>query len=181
MTDISRRSFLRGTAGATLALPWREAPAAALGRLAKSPAKRMAIFYVPIGVVRRAFFPGEKEATLPKFRGFDEKTRIKGIQYPSGFSPIEWTPTLEPLKELQEHITFITGLDRTFQSGTDVHAQCASCFISSAAPFTIKTSAWPLDRTLDHLVADQAGKDTPFRPLEFSCTSHKDNKESIYF
>jgi hypothetical protein len=181
MTDISRRSFLRGATGATLALPWLEAPAAALGRLAKSPAKKMAIFYVPIGVVRRAFFPGEKEATLPKFRGFDEKNRIKGIQYPSGFSPIEWTPTLGPLKELQEHITFITGLDRTFQSGTDVHAQCASCFISSAAPFTIKTSAWPLDRTLDHLVADQAGKDTPFRTLEFSCNSHKDNKESIYF
>ena len=181
MTELSRRTFLRGAAGATLALPWLEAPAAALGNLEKSPAKRMAIFYVPIGVVRRAFFPGEKEATLPKFRGFDEKNRIKGIKYPAGFSPIEWTPTLGPLKELQEHITFITGLDRTFQSGTDVHAQCASCFISSAAPFTIKTSAWPLDRTLDHLVADQVGKDTPFRTLEFSCNSHKDNKESIYF
>ena len=72
MTELSRRTFLRGAAGATLALPWLEAPAAALGNLEKSPAKRMAIFYVPIGVVRRAFFPGEKEATLPKFRGFDE-------------------------------------------------------------------------------------------------------------
>jgi hypothetical protein len=181
MTDISRRSFLRGAAGATLALPWLETPAAALGAGAKGPAQRLAVFYVPIGVVRRAFFPGEKEATLPKFRGFDEKNRIKGIKYPVGFSPIEWTPTLDSLKELRKHITFITGLDRTFQSGTDVHAQCASCFLSSAAPFTIKTSAWPLDRTLDHLVADQVGKDTPFRTLEFSCNSHKDNKESIYF
>ena len=41
--------------------------------------------------------------------------------------------------------------------------------------------AWPLDRTLDHLVADVVGTETPFRTLEFSCNSHQDNKESIYF
>ncbi|MEL6898670.1 MAG: DUF1552 domain-containing protein, partial [Planctomycetota bacterium] len=40
---------------------------------------------------------------------------------------------------------------------------------------------WPLDRTLDHLVADQIGTRTPFPTLEFSCNSHRDNKESIYF
>ena len=62
-----------------------------------------------------------------------------------------------------------------------VIAQCASCFLSSAAPFTVSTSAWPLERTLDHVVADKIGTETPFRTLEFSCNSHKDNKESIYF
>jgi hypothetical protein len=72
-------------------------------------------------------------------------------------------------------------MDRTFQQGTDVHAQCASCYLSSAPPYTIKGTAWPLNRTLDHLVADVAGKETPFSTLEFSCNSHKDNKESIYF
>ena len=36
-------------------------------------------------------------------------------------------------------------------------------------------------RTLDHLVADHVGTQSPFRTLEFSCNSHRDNKESIYF
>ena len=65
--------------------------------------------------------------------------------------------------------------------GTDVHAQCASCYLSSAPPFSIEGTAWPLDRTLDHLVADKVSANTPFSTLEFSCNSHRDNKESIYF
>lgn len=72
-------------------------------------------------------------------------------------------------------------MDRTFQNGTDVHAQCACCYLSSAVPYSIDNSALPLDRTLDHLVADEIGTQTPFSTLEFSCNTHKDNKESIYF
>ena len=48
-------------------------------------------------------------------------------------------------------------------------------------PFGVTQSAYPLARTLDHVVADSIGGQTPFRTLEFSCNSHKDNKESIYF
>jgi hypothetical protein len=91
------------------------------------------------------------------------------------------TPTLRPLEGFKTKINLITGMDRTFQQGTDVHAQCASCYLSSAKPYTIKGTAWPLDRTLDHLVADHVGAKTPFPSLEFSCNSHNDNKESIYF
>ena len=38
-----------------------------------------------------------------------------------------------------------------------------------------------IDRTLDQVIADQVGQETPFRTLEFSCNSHQDNKESIFF
>ena len=93
----------------------------------------------------------------------------------------ELTPTMRPLDSVKDKINLITGLDRTFQIGTDVHAQCASCYLSSAMPYSIKKSAWPLDRTLDHIVADSIGTETPFPTLEFSCNTHKDNKESIYF
>ena len=34
---------------------------------------------------------------------------------------------------------------------------------------------------MDHIIADKIGRDTPFKTLEFSCNSHKDNKESIQF
>lgn len=178
MKHTTRRSFLRGASGTLLSLPWLESFSAVTA--ASGPAKRMAIFYVPIGVVRRGFFPGEAEAAIPKFTS-SQKEIARKMEIPAGVHPLELTPTLEPLEKVKSKISLITGLDRTFQNGTDVHAQCASCFLSSAPPFSIKSSAWPLDRTLDHLVADKIGNDTPFRTLEFSCNSHRDNKESIYF
>ena len=174
----NRRTFLRGVGGGILALPALES--IAFGSAGNRPAQRIAFYYVPIGVVRRGFFPGEQSAKLPAFNGGD----MKEIAQPDrgvGSWPLELTPTLEPLDSCRDKVTMITGLDRTFQIGTDVHAQCASCFLSSAAPFTIESSAWPLDRTLDHIIADHLGESTPFKTLEFSCNSHRDNKESIYF
>ena len=142
----------------------------------------MAHFYVPIGVVRRGFFPGEQDHVIPK-GNLGNFRKSLGKQDPNYFvRPLEeLTPTMEPLEDFRDQVNLITGMDRTFQAGTDVHAQCASCYLSSAEPWTVKGSAWPLDRTLDHLVADEVGTTTPFRTLEFSCNSHRDNKESIYF
>lgn len=180
--ETTRRSFLRGAGGAVLALPWLEslatgAPAGRHG--SQHPPQRIAFYYVPIGVVRRGFFPGERHAGLPAFNG--DVSAIIETTTSVGFHEIDLAPTLEPLAEVRDKVTLITGLDRTFQIGTDVHAQCASCFLSSAAPFTVKRSAWPLERTLDHVIADTVGHSTPFRTLELSCNSHRDNVESIYF
>ena len=181
MTKIlSRRHFLRGLGGTALALPWLES-LAATGSASGVPL-RMVQFYVPIGVVRRGFFPGEADDVIPK-GNLGNVMRSLGKQDPKFHAkPLtQLTPTLQPLERIKHKITLITGMDRTFQQGTDVHAQCASCFLSSAKPYTIEGSAWPLDRTLDHIVADHIGQTTPFRTLELSCNSHKDNKESIYF
>ena len=98
-----------------------------------------------------------------------------------GTHPLQLTPTMQPLAKVKDKVTLITGLDRDFQPGTDVHAQCASCFLTSAAPYSVKRSPYPQARTLDHIIAVQLGKETPFRTLEFSSNSHKDNKESIQF
>ena len=176
---VSRRSFLLGAGGAALALPWLESAAAGARGAARRPPVRLAVYYVPIGVVRRGFFPGEQHAGLPVFNG--DLSAIVETTTTVGSHEIRLTPTLEPLEPVKDEVSLVTGLDRTFQIGTDVHAQCASCFLSSAAPFTVETSAWPLDRTLDHVVADSVGDGTPFRTLELSCNSHRDNKESIYF
>lgn len=179
MRNTSRRSFLRGAGGAVLSLPWLESVASAARGAKRRPPLRLGFFYVPIGVVRRGFFPGERHAGLPAFNG--DLSAITETKTAVGSHPIEFTPTLEPLEPVRDKVALVTGLDRTFQIGTDVHAQCASCFLSSAAPFTVSSSAWPLERTLDHLVADHVGLRTPFRTLELSCNSHRDNLESIYF
>lgn len=180
--SISRRTFLRGAGGSTLSLPWLESLALGSEGAAASSALRMAHFYVPIGVVRRGFFPGEQDDIIPK-GNLGNVMKSLGKQNPNhSVQPLEQlTPTLQPLENLKSQVNLITGMDRTFQQGTDVHAQCASCYLSSAKAYTVEGTAWPLDRTLDHLVADQVGKTTPFRTLEFSCNSHRDNKESIYF
>ena len=175
----SRRHFLRGLGGAALSLPWLESVAAGTST---SVPLRMAHYYVPIGVVRRGFFPGEADDVIPK-GNLGNVMKSLGKQDPN-FSVKalgELTPTMKPLEKFRDRINLITGMDRTFQQGTDVHAQCASCYLSSARPYTVEGTAWPLDRTLDHIVADSIGGQTPFPTLEFSCNSHKDNKESIYF
>ena len=180
MKNTTRRTFLRGIGGAVLALPWLES--LSLASSMAPVAKRMVHFYVPIGVVRRGFFPGEADHVIPKGNLGDVMSSL-GKQDPSFHvsSLGELTPTMQPLERVKKKITLITGMDRTFQQGTDVHAQCASCFLSSAPPNAVQGSAWPLDRTLDHIVADHVGTKTPFSTLEFSCNSHRDNKESIYF
>ena len=82
---------------------------------------------------------------------------------------------------MRNKVSLITGIDRTFQHGTDSHAQCASCFLTSVAPYEVKNSAYPLTRTLDHVAADSIGQTTPYSTLELSCNDHKNNIESIYF
>ena len=178
MQTTSRRKLLRGIGGATLALPWLESLAKT--PLQEKPPKRAAWFYVPIGVVRRGFFPGESEAAIPKFTGSRTEV-VTDAELSVGLHDWQLTPTQEPLQRVKDKLTFITGLDRTFQEGTDVHAQCASCFLTSAAPHTVTQSPYPQARTFDHVIAETLGKHTPFRTLEFSCNSHKDNKESIQF
>ena len=164
--------------GSILALPWMES-------LATSPsqavAQRLAFYYVPIGVVRRAFFPGEENGITPLFNRDNFTADETKTNLTEGEHPLELTATMKPLERLKDKVSLITGLDRTFQPGTDVHAQCASCFLSSASPFSVKHSPYPQARTLDHIVAEKIGGRTPFKTLEFSCNSHKDNKESIQF
>ena len=163
-----------------MALPWFES--LGIAAPSKGIAQRMAHFYVPIGVVRRGFFPGEADHVIPK-GNLGNVMKSLGKQNPNfDVKPLEdLTPTMQPLEAFKGKVNLITGMDRKFQNGTDVHAQCASCYLSSAVPYSIKQSAWPLDRTLDHIVADKIGTRTPFRTLEFSCNTHRDNKESIYF
>ncbi len=183
--SLSRRLFLAGAGGTALSLPWlesyRSTAAAGESHQECGPAQRLAFFYLPNGIVRRGFFPGESDREIPKFAGQNNVWRFEGQVVPPGRHPITLTPTLASLHKVRNKISLITGLDRTFQHGTDSHAQAASCFLTSAAPFGVKNSAYPLSRTLDHIAADTIGQSTPYSTLELSCNDHKNNIESIYF
>ncbi|MED5586443.1 MAG: DUF1552 domain-containing protein [Verrucomicrobiota bacterium] len=178
---VSRRRFIKCAGGATLSLPWLESFANPGKRKDKTPPQRLAFFYLPNGITRRGFFPGEGDRGLPQFAGQNNVWRFDGKTVPAGRHPLTLTPTLEPLQKMRGKVSLITGMDRTFQHGTDSHAQCASCFLTSVAPYEVKNSAYPLTRTLDHIAADSIGQATPYSTLELSCNDHKNNIESIYF
>lgn len=149
--------MLRG-AGATLALPLLEMMGGKAS--AASPVKppvRTAFFYIPNGVVQRSWHPGETG------KGF------------------KLSPTLEPLAGVREKITLLTKLDRVKVAGTDGHAQAGACYLSSAAPDELSPAGYPLKKTIDQIIAAEAGKHTAFRSLELSCNPYEDNKESVYF
>ena len=122
---------MSNTAGATMALPCLESFTGA-NSVNTTPATRLAIFYVPIGVVRRGFFPGEQDATIPKFTSSQEEVPVD-VDIPVGLHPFETlTPTQQPLGDIKDKVTLITGMGRFYKNGSDVHAQCGSCFLSSA-------------------------------------------------
>lgn len=179
----SRRRFIRLAGGGILGLPWLESFAAANAPASTdtAPPQRLAFFYLPNGIVRRGFFPGEGDRTLPKFASQKNVWRFEGPSPKPGRHELQLTPTLEPLAAVRDQVTLITGLDRVFQFGTDSHAQAASCYLTSVAPYEVENSAYPLARTMDHIAADHIGRNTPWPTLELSCNDHKNNIESIYF
>ncbi len=182
--SISRRQFLR-TNGAVLSLPFLPSLAGAATK-APAPAKKLVIMYVPNGLVRRCFFPGEENGTLPGFVGgfnADKTKNQKRKQNKPGIYPLKLTSTMKPLAPHIKDITLVTGLDRSFKNGQDVHAQGASCYLTSLSPEQAAKAGerYPNGRSLDQVIGDHVGKTTAYNTLEISCNGFKQGKESIYF
>ena len=183
----SRRQFLRSRS-ALLALPFLpslamgdETPAAGI-----KPRKKLVIVYMPNGIVRRCFFPGEENRDSPDFIGGFDADRIKNeqrLKSTPGTYPLELTSTMQPLADHINDITLITGLDRSYKNGQDVHAQGASCYLTSLSPeqAAAKGIAHPNGRTLDQVIGDAVGQSTIFNTLEISCNGFTAPREPIEF
>ncbi len=154
---LSRRTLLRGT-GVALALPWLDAmrPAIAGPRGGETP-KRFAWVYIPNGVVQDAWHPSKVGADW------------------------QMTPSLEPLAPFREQLNVFTGLDREFRGGTGVHAQAGCCWLTSSPPTQALDGGFPVNTSLDQLIARQVGQDTLLPSLELSCNDHANQKETRYF
>lgn len=184
--NVTRRHFLK-TNGAALSLPFLHSLGNADGAVASpKPSKKLVIMYVPNGLVRRCFFPGEEDGELPGFvGGFNADKIKKQKRKPNkpGIYPLELTSTMQPLKEHMKDVTLVTGLDRTFKNGQDVHAQGASCYLTSLSPEQAaeKGVRHPNGRSLDQVIGDNIGHSTVLKTLEISCNGFKAGKESIFF
>ena len=187
MIDFSRRSVLRG-GGATLLLPFMDSLAwsqKTTDPIVK-PSKKLAIVYLPNGIVRRCFFPGEENAEIPEFIGgfnADKTKNERRFHNQPGTYSLDLTSTLEPLRSHVNDITLITGLDRTYKNGQDVHAQGASCYLTSVSPEQAENLglAHPNGRTLDQLIGDSIGYSSIYNTLEISCNGFTAPKDPIEF
>jgi|TARA_B110000881_G_C18570831_1_gene515463 hypothetical protein len=185
--DFNRRGFLK-TQGSVLLLPLLPSLAHGFSRSyqADGPSKKLLIMYIPNGIVRRGFFPGEEQSELPKFvGGFNaDKTksdlRVKNVP---GEYPLELTSTMQPLKDHSDDITLITGLERSYKNGQDVHAQGASCYLTSLSPGQAEEGGFrhPNGRSLDQVIGDATGHSTIYNTLEVSCNGFRAPKEPIEF
>lgn len=185
--NITRRKFLK-TSGATLTLPFLHSLAGAADRTVNgaAPSKKLVIMYIPNGIVRRCFFPGEENAELPGFIGGFDADKIKAQRRKEnkpGVYPLELTSTMQPLADLTGDVTLITGLERSYKNGQDVHAQGASCYLTSISPQQAAERGLPHPngRTLDQVIGDTVGHSTIFNTLEISCNGFTAGKEPIEF
>ena len=182
--SLTRRNFLKVN-GAVLTLPFMPSLAGEIKK-GEKPAKKLAMMYIPNGIVRRGFFPGEEEATLPGFvGGFNAdktKNKVRKENTP-GIHKLEFTSTQQPLKEHHKDVTLVTGMDRTFKNGQDVHAQGASCYLTSVSPEQAAEKGWkyPNGRSLDQVIGDRVGRGNILKTLEISCNGFAKPKEDIYF
>ena len=184
---FSRRAVLRG-GGATLLLPFMESISCAQNASAAvaAPSKKLAIVYLPNGIVRRCFFPGEQNADIPSFIGgfnADKTKNERRFHNEPGVYPLELTSTMEPLKTHINDFTLVTGLDRTYKNGQDVHAQGSSCYLTSVSPEQAEAQglAHPNGRTLDQVIGDSIGYSSIYKTLEISCNGFTAPKEPIEF
>ena len=184
---LTRRNFLK-TKGAVLTLPFMPSLLHADEKATNgaTPSKKLMLMYIPNGIVRRCFFPGEEEAELPSFIGgfnADKTKKERRLENVPGIYPLELTSTMEPLKDVAKDITMVTGLERSYKNGQDVHAQGASCYLTSLSPMQAQEQGiqHPNGRSLDQVIGDAIGHSTIFNTLEVSCNGFRAPKEPIEF
>ncbi len=148
---VSRRALLRG-AGAAVGLPFLDAmvPAFAGSKAASLQSKnRLAVVYVPNGIVMKYWTPAETGANFPLLR------------------------ILEPLAPFRDDFTMITGLDqncgRALGDGPGDHARAAASYLTGVHPKKTAGADIRNGVSFDQIAASAAGKETRFASLELGC------------
>ena len=145
-THLSRRRFLNGV-GVTMALPFLESMIPAFAReqavKAAMPRTRLGCIYFPHGAIMPKWTPATEGA---------------------GFQLSE---ILQPLKPFHSQINVISDLEHKLAYGSGAtanHNRSAAAYLSGAFA---KTGAEPhLGITVDQVVAQKLGQDTPLPSLE---------------
>ena len=140
--SISRRTILRG-AGAAVALPFLEAMVPGFtptAQTAANPLKRFGAVFVPLGE-RPGYW-------TPKNVGAD----------------FDFTPILKPLEPFRNSMTVISELCDPL----DGHAVTVAAWLSGSIPFRTIAENVKAGTTIDQVIANKIGQDTPLPSLELA-------------
>ncbi len=148
---LSRRTVLKG-AGVSLALPLLDAmvPAAtALGQTAAAPKMRTGFFYIPHGAIMHNTAHGPAmDRWTPTGAGTD----------------FQLSPILGPLEPYKDYVTSFANLENAASAGS-VHTINPATWLSATRPDG--TGANPsMAPTLDQIIAQEIGQETPLPSLE---------------
>jgi len=142
---LARRTFLSGM-GVVVGLPLLEAMVPAFTALAQTAAKPRARFgavYFPNGAIVEQWIPDQAGA---------------------GF---EFKPILKPLEAFKDQMVLVTNLTRS-HPGSQVgdHAVSAAGFLTGVWPKRTEAEDVFANTSIDQVVAQQIGQETPFPSLE---------------
>jgi len=143
--SLPRRTILRGM-GTAVGLPFLNAMIPALTPLARAqgrPRTRFGAIYIPNGAIMQELTP---KAEGPGF---------------------EFTPILKPLEPFRDSLVVVTNLTRS-HPGSQVgdHAVSAAGFLTGVWPKRTEAEDVLANTTIDQIVAQQIGQDTPLPSLE---------------
>jgi len=144
---LPRRLFLRGL-GVAVGLPFLESMVPAMTALAQTAARpktRFGAIYFPNGAIVEQWIPDQAGA---------------------GF---EFKPILKPLETFKDQIVIVSNLTRS-HPGSQVgdHAVSAAGFLTGVWPKRTEAEDVLANTTIDQVVAQRIGQDTPFPSLELA-------------
>lgn len=146
---LSRRTFMRGTFGAAVALPFLDAMVPALtaqGRTAASAPFRFGVVYMPCGVYPDTWHP----------------TQIG--------SDFEFKPVMQPLEPFRNQLVTISKMKAPW--GESVHVGASSAFLNGVGPAVSRDATGDAfgqlasKKTVDQYIADHVAGDAPLKSIE---------------
>src|SRR5215471_7717538 len=145
--SLSRRTLLKGM-GVAVGLPFLESMIPALApsaEAAATPPLRFGVAYTPNGYIMPQFTPA---ATGEGF---------------------EFTPILKPFEPFKDYVVVVTNLTRS-HPGSQVgdHAVSAAGFLTGVWPKRTEAEDVLANTTIDQIVAQQIGQETPLPSLELA-------------
>ena len=142
---LSRRTLLRG-AGAAIALPLLDAMRPALAAAAQ-PVRRLAVVYVPNGIIMNQWTPAASGADF------------------------EYTRILKPLEPFRDKTLIVSGLENhaAMQAQGGGHAKASGSFLSGSVPKYTAGADVHAGKTFDQLAASKWSGETRVPSLQLGC------------
>lgn len=147
---LSRRTFMRGAFGATMALPLLDAMVPALTAQSRTAAQspfRFGAIYMPNGVYPDTWHPDQAG------------------------SDFQFKPVMQPLEPFRDQLVTVSKMKAPW--GASVHLGASSAFLNGVGPVANREGGTSESfgkiqskKTLEQYIADKVAEDTPLRSIE---------------